>query len=205
MHWNAALGEARLIEGLHSVNIMQDAYETEPQQRERMLRQTERDDGKIQPTPDVLFKSPQTILGHSIHWIDAKNCFLIDGISPDKKIKDIVEKLALYTRLYGPGAVLWTKEGFDQSTVDLCNGTLCLRPLHSITVTATSNVENGADIITNKLYDVTPSPILPVTAVTANVSNSLHHAVAGLPPCPPLIPPSNNASLGKALLAKLKN
>ena len=73
-------------------------------------------EGDVVPlTPDVLFKSPQMILGRECFWAEAKHSVVLPGVSPGRIIADIKRQTDKYVEAFGPGLILWTKCGFSDS------------------------------------------------------------------------------------------
>lgn len=88
-------------------------------------------EGDVIPlTPDVLFKTPQTILGKQCFWAEAKHSLVLPGVSPDRIIADIKRQTDKYVEAFGPGLILWTKCGFcDSIRAELSNEILHVVPI----------------------------------------------------------------------------
>jgi len=73
-------------------------------------------EGDVIPlTPDVLFSTPQMILGKECFWTEAKHSVVLPGVSPSRIIADIKRQTDKYVEAFGPGLILWTKCGFSDS------------------------------------------------------------------------------------------
>jgi len=101
--------ESKLLTFLLQQGITRDMMETEQEQKQRPLHL------RNKRTPDILFRSPVTIQGKRVHWIDSKNVFILPGACPSYEIRKLKRQMNAYVKMFGPGMIVW--KGLHFSTL----------------------------------------------------------------------------------------